>query len=855
MTSANLSRAETATRSAAVSVLSARVELDVTTAPDVDETGFATVSTLEIETDAAAAGADIETWIDFIGEAVEAVEVDGVARPVEWDGARVRITGLRGRHTVRVVARAAYSRSGEGMHRFVDPVDGQTYLYTHDEPADARRVMACFEQPDMKARYTFVVTAPAGWTVLSNQAVAERTTDGAVQRAVFAETPPISTYITSVAAGPYHRVEGEWRRGDQVVPLGVYCRASLAEHLDADEILEITGQGLDFFTDAFRYPYPWGKYDQIFVPEYNIGAMENPGLVTFTEAYVFRGAATVAQHEGRANTILHEMAHMWFGDLVTMRWWDDLWLNESFATYVSVLCQSQATRWTNAWTTFANVEKTWAYRQDQLPTTHPIVADIRDLEDVEVNFDGITYAKGASVLKQLVAWVGHDNFFEAIRRYFKRHAWGNTTLADLLSILEETSGRDLRAWSDEWLETAGVNVLRARYELDDAGRYSAFTIEQTAPERWPTLRSHRVAVGLYENVGGRLRRRERVEIDVAGASTDVPQLVGRPGADLVLVNDEDLTYAKIRLDDRSLATVGRHIGAVVESLPRALCWAATWDMTRDAELPARDYVELVLRGAVDESDIVVEQALQRQAIAALYSFADPGYRESGLVRLATTALENLRGADPGSDRQLSWARTFGAVARGAQQLGVLNGLLNGSETIEGLRVDADLRWHFLRRLVACGVADEKHIDAELDRDDTAAGQRHAAGALAARPTAAAKEEAWASVVEEDSLPNAMQSAIIGGFVQYDQADVLEPYVERYFDAVPKVWAERTNEIAQGIVVGLYPAYRIEASTVERTDRFLAEADPAPSLRRLMEESRDGVLRALRARECDRAAGS
>ena len=854
----NLTRDEARQRASAVDVHAYTVELDLTTPETGAEPTFG--STTVVQFSALGGGPTGGVFVDLIAPAVREVTLNGRALdPAEvFDGTRIALPDIAAENTLRVVANAAYMNTGEGLHRFVDPVDKGTYLYTQFEVADAKRVFACFDQPDLKATFQLTVLAPQDWEVFSNQVtppprpVADR--PGAAAWA-FDATPPVSTYITALVAGNYHVVRDSYSRAGVVVPMAVACRQSLAQHLDADEIFTVTRQGFDFFLELFDQPYPFSKYDQLFVPEYNAGAMENAGCVTILEDYVFRSKVTDASYERRAETILHELAHMWFGDLVTMRWWDDLWLNESFATYVSVLCQSQATRWTNAWTTFANVEKTWAYRQDQLPTTHPIVADIRDLEDVEVNFDGITYAKGASVLKQLVAWVGHDNFFEAIRRYFKRHAWGNTTLADLLAILEETSGRDLRAWSGEWLETAGVNVLRARYTVDDAGRYTAFTIGQSAPERWPTLRSHRVAVGLYENVGGKLLRRERVEIDISGESTEVAQLVGRPGADLVLVNDEDLTYAKIRLDERSLATVGRSIGAVAESLPRALCWSAAWDMTRDAELPARDYVELVLRGATDESDIVVEQALQRQAVAALYSFADPGYRETGLVRLATGALEYLRAATPGSDRQLAWARTFAAVARGSEQLAVLAGLLSGADSIDGLRMDADLRWHFLRRLVACGAADEKHIDAELDRDDTAAGQRHAAGALAARPTPAAKEDAWASVVAEDGLPNAMQAAIIGGFAQYDQAEVLEPFVERYFAAVPGVWADRTNEIAQGIVIGLYPAYRIDLGTVERTDRFLAEADPPPALRRLMEESRDGVLRALRARECDRAAGA
>jgi aminopeptidase N len=798
------------------------------------------------------------TFIDLIAPTVHEIRLNGhtLDPAAVFDGYRIELSRLETENELRVVAECAYMNTGEGLHRFVDPVDGEVYLYSQFEVADARRVYACFDQPDLKATFQLTVIAPTGWQVVSNHmSPRPRPAVGRSDAAVwtFDATPPLSTYVTALVAGNYHVVRDEYRRGQTVVPMAVYCRRSLSEHLDADEILTVTKQGFDFFLDLFGYPYSFPKYDQLFVPEFNAGAMENAGCVTILEDYVFRSKVTDAAYERRAETILHELAHMWFGDLVTMRWWDDLWLNESFATYVSVLCQAEVTRWRNAWTTFANVEKTWAYRQDQLPTTHPIVADINDLEDVEVNFDGITYAKGASVLKQLVAWAGRDNFFRAVRSYFRQHAWGNTTLQDLLTALEETSGRDLKTWSEEWLEAAGVNTLRPAFGVDAHGRFTGFAVLQEAPELWPALRSHRIAIGLYDLTDEGLVRRTRIETDVAGALTEVPQLVGHRRPDLVLLNDDDLTYAKVRLDDRSLATLTGNIGKFTASLPRALCWAAAWDMTRDAELAARDYVDLVQRGVGVETDIAVVQALQRQATSALYQYVAPDFREPGLRRMAEAAYEFLQSSEPGSDHQLAWARAFATVARGADQLSVLRGLLEGSTVIEGLQMDPDLRWHLLKRLVSCGVAGEPEIDAELDRDDTATGQRHAAGALASRPTPQAKEEAWASVVEDDDLPNAMQAAIISGFAQPEHAALLEPFVERYFAAIEDVWEHRTNEIAQQIVVGLYPHWRIDPSTVERTDRFLAERAPVPALRRLLVEGRDGVARALRARQRDAAA--
>jgi aminopeptidase N len=595
--------------------------------------------------------------------------------------------------------------------------------------------------------------------------------------------------------------------------------------------------------------------------------MENAGAVTIRDQYVFRSKVTDAAYEVRAETILHELAHMWFGDLVTMEWWNDLWLNESFATYTSIACQAAApgSRWPHSWTTFANSMKTWAYRQDQLPSTHPIMADIRDLDDVLVNFDGITYAKGASVLKQLVAYVGEDEFFRGVQAYFKRHAFGNTRLSDLLGALEETSGRDLKTWSKAWLETAGINILRPEIETDGedgTGTITSFAIRQEAPalpagaKGEPTLRPHRIAVGFYDLDGeGRLVRVERAELDVDGELTAVPQLVGKRRPAVVLLNDDDLSYAKVRLDERSLAQVTEHLGDFTESLPRALCWASAWDMTRDGELATRDYLSLVLSGIGKESDIGVVQSLHRQVKLAVDLYADPAARETLLARWTEAALTHLRTAEPGGDHQLAWARAFAATARTPEQLDLLEGLLDGSRSVEGLAVDTELRWAFVQRLAAVGRFGEEEIAAEYARDRTAAGERHAATARAARPTPEAKAEAWASVVESDKLPNAVQEAVISGFVQTDQRELLAPYTERYFEVLKGVWESRSHEMAQQIAVGLYPSVQVTQDTLDRTDAWLASAEPNAALRRLVSESRAGVERALRAQAADAAAAS
>ena len=844
----NITRDEARDRARLLDVDSYLVDLDLTTGAST----FRSIS--EITFACSQPGAD--SYLDLTAETVHEVVLNGQALdPADvFDGNRVRLPGLAASNTLRVVADCLFMRTGEGLHRFVDPVDDQVYLYTQFETFDAHRMYGCFDQPDLKARFTFRVTAPAGWQVVSNAPVESSEPAGDAVRVTFATTPRMSTYITALVAGPYHRVTDTYTSPAGVeIPLGLYCRSSLAQHLDADALFEVTKQGFDFFHATFDYPYPFAKYDQLFVPEFNAGAMENAGCVTFLEDYVFRSKVTDFSYERRAETILHEMAHMWFGDLVTMRWWDDLWLNESFASYAAVLAQAEATRWTGAWTTFANVEKTWAYRQDQLPSTHPIAADIVDIEAVKVNFDGITYAKGASVLKQLVAWVGREEFVAGLRTYFRTHEWGNTTLQDLLDALEQSSGRDLSAWSKQWLETAGVNTLRPAFEVGDDGAFTSFAVLQEAPADWPTLRSHRVAIGLYDLDGERLVRREALEIDAVGERTEVPAFVGQRRPDLVLVNDDDLTYAKIRLDPHSLATVTEHIDGFESSLPRALCWAAAWDMTRDAEVAARDYVRLVLGGIGKEPDVGVVQSLLRQVQGALTFYTDPAHVPALRQQVADAAYEALRSAAPGSDLQLAWARAFASNARSDEHLDYLRALLDGTEQVEGLAIDTDMRWHLLHRLVIAGRADEDDIAAELARDNTAAGERHATTARAARPTAEAKAAAWRSVVESDELPNALQAAVIGGFQQPEQAELLRAYVEPYFASVGEIWRSRTHEMAQNLVEGLYPSYLVEQATIDRTDAFLRGGDVPPALRRLLLEGRDTVVRALRARACDAAA--
>ncbi|WP_328976457.1 aminopeptidase N [Streptomyces canus] len=853
----NLSRDEARERAALLSVDGYDVSLDLRSAVG-DQAGdgprtFRSVTTIRFRCNEPGA----TSFADLIAPSVTAVSLNGrdLDPGAVFDGSRIALEDLAADNELVVDAQCAYSRTGEGMHRFVDPEDGEVYLYTQYEPADSRRVFANFEQPDLKAPFRFEVRAPQGWVVWSNGVGSE--SDGVWR---FAETKPISTYITCVVAGPYHYVTDSYERvfedGTRLeIPLGALCRKGLAPHFDFDDVFLVTKQGLDFFHDHFDYPYPFGKYDQAFVPEYNLGAMENPGLVTFREEFIFRGKVTQASYEGRANVILHEMAHMWFGDLVTMVWWDDLWLKESFADFMGTFANVGATRFKDAWITFANRRKAWAYRADQLPSTHPITADIRDLQDAKLNFDGITYAKGASVLKQLVAYVGQDAFLEGARRYFKRHAYGNTRLGDLLSVLEETSGRDMGTWARSWLQTAGVNSLTPQVLLSAEGRVDELAVVQEAAETHPELRPHRVAVGLYRRTPeGALERYARAEVDVDGPRTVVAELAGAEAPELVLVNDDDLTYCKTRFDAGSLETLKSGLGDLTDPLARALCWSALWNMTRDALLPAREFIDIVLRFAGRESDIGVLQMLHAWAESAVVHYAAPEWRERGAGLLAEGAERELLAAGPGSEQQLAWARFFARTAENPAGLDLLQGLLDGTATIDGLDVDQELRWAFLQPLTVWGLADEKALAAELARDDTASGKRHQVRCLAARPSEAVKAQAWAQVVESDALSNALAEATISGFNQPSQRNLLEPYTEKYFAVIERVWQDRSIQIAMNTVSGLFPSLQDPRMTLDAADAWLAaHEDAAPALRRLVLEGRDDLARALRGQECDAQA--
>ncbi|HYB38848.1 MAG TPA: aminopeptidase N [Mycobacterium sp.] len=851
----NLTRDQAVERAALITVDSYRINLDLTDGGGgPGERTFRSVTTVEFD---ALAGAD--TVIDIAADTVHSATLNGRELDVSgYDEATgIPLRGLATHNVVVVDADCRYSNTGEGLHRFVDPVDDEVYLYSQFETADAKRMFACFDQPDLKAMFDITVTAPEQWQVISNGATAS------VENGVhcFATTPRMSTYLVALVAGPYAHWDDTYTDEHGDIPLRLFCRASLAEFMDAERLFTQTKQGFGFYHKHFGVPYAFGKYDQLFVPEFNAGAMENAGAVTFLEDYVFRSKVTRASYERRAETVLHEMAHMWFGDLVTMRWWDDLWLNESFATFAAVLCQSEATEFTHAWTTFANAEKSWAYRQDQLPSTHPIAADIPDLAAVEVNFDGITYAKGASVLKQLVAYVGLENFLAGLRDYFKAHAFDNATFGDLLAALEKASGRDLSDWGQQWLKTTGLNTLRADFDVDTDGRFTRFAVTQGGAEPGAgETRVHRLAVGIYDDDGaGRLVRVHREELDVVGTSTEVPALAGVSRGKLILVNDDDLTYCSLRLDPESLGTALQRIADIAEPLPRTLAWSAAWEMTREAEFRARDFVSLVSRGVVAETDVGVAQRLLMQAQTALSSYAEPGWaRSDGWPAFADRLLELARGADAGSDHQLAFVNALCSSVLSTRHVVALADLLDHDPAdlgLVGLEVDTDLRWRIVTALATAGDIDADgpetpFIDAEVQRDPTAAGKRYGAQASAARPQFQVKDRAWTEVIEDDTLPNVVGRSIIAGIVAPGQGELLKPFTARYFEAIPGVWERRSSEVAQTVVVGLYPSWDINDDGIAAADEFLAAPEPPPALRRLVIEGQAGVKRALKARRFD-----
>ncbi|MBM6706726.1 aminopeptidase N [Bifidobacterium pullorum subsp. saeculare] len=866
MPGANLTRVEAGERKAVVSApIHYWVSLDLT----VGAEDFA--STTKVAFDAQAGAS---TFLDLIANQVTEVVLNGEALdPVAvFTDSRIELNNLKDHNEVVVKAMCQYSNTGEGLHRSVDPADGNVYLYSQFEVPDARRVYAVFDQPDLKAVFDFDVTAPESWIVLSNQPVRTvesvdgMTLDGTlgdhpaerIKRWVFEPTVTMSSYLTAICAGPYAQWHTEYENEDgRVVPMGQYCRQSLAEAFakDVDYLFDVTKKGFAFYAKTWGIPYPYAKYDQIYVPEYNAGAMENIGLVTIRDQYVFESKVTDAMAERRVVTILHELAHMWFGDYVTMKWWNDLWLNESFAEFTSTLATAEATEWHDAWATFNSGEKSWGLNQDQLPTTHPIVAPINDLNDTYVNFDGITYAKGASVLKQLVAYVGRDRFFEGINHYLNNHSYSNATLADLLAELEETSGRDLKAWSAKWLEQAGVNTIAATVEENADGTIASLTLTQTAPADHPVLRPHRLAIGFYDEDGdGRIVRTDRIELDVDGETTVVEQAAGRPRPAFILVNDDDLTYAKLRFDAKSLEFAAENLYRFDDALARSVVWLSLWDMTRDAEFPAERFIDLSLKALATEHESTTFRYALGQVSTTAHHYVAPARRAEVARHVAAELWKLANAAEAGSDEQFQLAGAYLAYGEegDAEFAANVRGLLDGTVTLPGLEIDNNFRWSLIKALATVNLIDEDGIEAELARRDTTENREFALGARASRATAEAKEWAWNEAIRNESLTNMQLEAVARGCTAA-KGGLAEPYAARYFDEIDWIWTNRTFHMAEALLNNLYPVNADPAKLVELGDAWLAGHEDADNaLRRIILENVDASHRMLKVRDYNAA---
>jgi len=831
----SLTRTEAAARAAAVDVRNYEVDLDLTAAGDT----FRSRTVLRFGASAST------TFVDFEPVVIVSATLNGVPVP---PGAhadhRLTLTGLAESNELVVEAVMRYSNTGEGLHKYTDPADGSVYLYQHMFLDGARRILPCFDQPDLKATFRVGVTAPPEWIVASNGEAEPGFVGG---RWRFAPTKPISTYLVTLIAGPYHAVTDE----HDGIPLALYGRAAIAGQLDAQagEIFEITKQCLDRYHEMFDIRYPFGHYQQAFVPEFNFGAMENPGLVVFRDEYIYRSAVTDSQRERRATVIAHEMAHMWFGDLVTMAWWDDLWLNESFAEYMGTRVAAEATRFTETWTTFAMQRKAWGLRADQHPSTHPVApVEVADTAEALLNFDGISYAKGASVLRQLVAWVGDEPFLAGLNDYFAAHAYRNATLADLLGALSKASGRDLSDWADRWLRRAQVNTLRTEISRDGQG-YAEVVVAQTAPELYPTLRPHRIGIGLFDRTAeGAVVRRERIEVDLDpvfdGGRTVIPELAGVEAADLLLLNDGDLAYAKIRLDDDTNAVVPPVLPLIGDSLARAVLWASMLDAVIDGERPVAELVTLVLAALPAETEVVIVEDVLGATRSLVDRYATAETRPAALELIAQAADRLLAASEPGGSRQLAAAR---GLIRSTVDTARLAAWLADRGVPEGLAVDEDLRWLILYRLAVLGAAGRAEIDAEFARDHSALGEQWAVRCRAALPEVAAKAAAWASIIGDTSLSNRLTELTATGFWQPEQIGLLASYVPRYFAEMPAMLRVRTGMSAEKVAAAAYPRLVVAPETRRLAAELLARADLDPILRRVVLDADDDVRCALAAR--------
>ncbi len=854
MPGTNLTKSEAADRAALVSSASYAILWDFTAAGGT----FRNRTIVRFE---APEGAS--TFLDCMGATVTSVELNGTAldpATAATDG-RIELARLAANNTVTVEAEFAYRTDGQGIHRFVDPEDSETYLYSQFAAADARAAFPCFDQPDIKGTFQIEVLAPAHWVVVSNSPTPEPVAEpeaatsigeGGVNRWSFAPTVPLPTYVAAVVAGPYAWAEGTLRSRKGPLAARVYGRKNLAAHLDAEEMIGTVQAGMTLYEKVFDTEYPYDKYDQVFVPEYNLGAMENVGCVTFSEDHLlFRSRASDAERERRLNIVLHELSHMWFGNLVTMRWWDDLWLNESFAEFVGTWATEQVTPWKDAWVTFGASRKSVAYVQDQLPTTHAIVTEVPDIEATVSAFDMITYAKGASALKQLAAHVGEDAFFAGVAAYLKRHAFGNATLAEFLAEVESAADMPLADWATAWLETPGVTTLYPVIETDDAGVITSLEVAEAVPDACPVQRPHRVTVAGYIHVNGKFERAWSIVASLSGATTPLPEAAGKPRPDLLLVNDADRTYAKARLDDASLATVAGHVGDLRQPMAQASVLDALWHMCRDGSLPAQRYIDAVLTVLPIIGNSEAADSHTRTLVIALTRYVPPAQVPAVSHTAAETLWSIVEGATPGGDLQLQVLKAYARVATTPAQAARLGGLLDGSRTLQGVEIDADLGWSLLAGMAACGMAGEAEIQARLAADPGAVGRRRAAGTRAVIATPEAKRAAWDALAHPagEPAPNAVQYEIALGLARATDPAQLAPLAPTLLAELRDYYAANEGWVGARVARYVFPTWAAgRIDTLEQDiEAWLEDNADAPSvLVKIVVEGLDEVRRSLAA---------
>jgi aminopeptidase N len=843
--SANLTQSAARERAQLIGSIDYLVELDLT--------GGDELLSFDVRIDFRALRPGARTFIEAEVANVKEMLWNGRQLPASaYDGHRIALPELEERNSIRVMGEASYDHTGLGLHRSTDPVDGAVYIYSDFEPYEAHRTFPCFDQPDLKGTFRFRVLAPGDWSVVSGEPGRPGEPDPSDGKRWwdFPATMPLAPYVIGLAAGRFHRAQGE--RG--ATQLGLYCAKSLAAYLDSDELFLITAQGLDYFEQVFQIPYPFAKYDQVFCPEKVNGAMESPGCVTITDEVLWRGRATTRQGSIRADLILHEMAHMWFGDLVTMRWWDDLWLNESFASLMSNLAVDRATGYTDAWVSFLTIYKSMARSEDQLKSSHPIVTTVPDVEAVRGNFDRITYEKGAAALRQLMAWVGEDKFFAAINSHLTQHRAGNAEFADLVGALQATSGRDVMRWAEAWLATVGINLLRCEIETEGeqpGGSILRAALVQTAPKAQPVLRPHRIRLGRFDWAGQELVRVGHVELDIEGPRTEVSELLGTPQPALLLPNDGDLTYAKIRLDQLSLTTAEQHLSSVSDDLARALIWDLSWDMVRDLELPAHRFSRMVARHIAREADTTLVSSVLANFRTATRRYGAPR-RGFGLEEgLATAAWDALARCEPGSNDQMVWLRAFVGLAASDTQVQLCRGFFDGREVPPGISVDAELRWLLVQSLAARGAADEPEIRQALAADPSSTGLVRAEAARAARPTAAAKTAAFARLCSLEITVEEARSVSVG-LAGVRHEELLEPYVGQLPQMFDDILANRGGEFTINLGNWLPPSVPPSPELVASCQENLARKDLDPVLRRIFADLLEDTERFLRARLLDEA---